>query len=68
MAEYLTSDDIRTLTGYARPKQQASWMKERGIAHRLDGRRIIICTEHVRLWLAGRSVIVSSGLNWAAIK
>jgi hypothetical protein len=68
MSEYLTPEDLRTLTGYARSKQQACWMRERGISHRVDGRRIIACTEHVRLWLSGRSVVVSSGLNLAGIK
>jgi hypothetical protein len=68
MTEYLTSADLNTLTGYARSKQQSMWMKKRGIPHRQEGKRIIACTEHVRLWISGRSVVVSSGLNLSAIK
>ena len=68
MSEYLAHQDIHTLTGYARPTSQASWLKENGIPHRLDGSRVIVCTLHARNWLEGRTVVRSNGLNLAGIK
>jgi hypothetical protein len=67
MTEYLTPPELHQLTGYARATSQASWLKERGVAHRLDGRRVIASRVHVQAWLEGRS-IVSSGLNLAAVR
>ncbi len=68
MSEYLSSSELHTLTGYARSGQQDGWLKEHGIPHRLDGKRIIVSREHVRAWLEGRTVASSSGLNLAGIK
>lgn len=68
MAEYLSGPELHTLTGYARSTQQAAWLVEKGIPHKLDGKRLIVSREHVRGWLEGRTVAISSGLNFGAIK
>lgn len=68
MNEYLPPPELHDLTGYARAGAQAAWLKEKGIAHRLDGRRVIVSRVHVRAWLEGRPVVQSLGLNRAAIK
>lgn len=66
-SEYLSTSELHTLTGYARPTQQAIWLKEKAIPHRLDGKRVIVSREHVRSWLEGRN-IVSSGLNLGMVR
>lgn len=71
MTEFLNSTELHDLTGYARPGQQAEWLKDKGIPFREDGertKRIIVSREHVRNWLEGRTVVTSSGLNLAGIK
>lgn len=65
--EYLPPPELHQLTGYARPTSQASWLKERGIPHRLDGRRVIVSRVHVQSWLEGRTV-VSGGINFASVR
>ncbi len=68
MSEYLNAQDLHTLTGYARPGKQAEWLKQNGVAHRVDGARVIVAHTHVQRWLEGRTVVSSSGPNWGAIK
>jgi hypothetical protein len=68
MSEYLNTPDLHTLTGYVRAKKQACWLRTNGIPYRADGQRVIVSTTHARNWLEGRTVVVSSGMNWAAIK
>ncbi|MEY4345282.1 MAG: hypothetical protein RL032_1114 [Pseudomonadota bacterium] len=68
MSEYLPPQEIHALTGYARPGAQAAWLAERGVPHRLEGRRLIISRVHVLQWLEGRTVVRSSGLKLSAIK
>lgn len=68
MIEYLPPPELHRLTGYARPTEQAEWLKDRGIPHRLDGKRIILSRVHVQSWLEGRTVVHSKGLNLAGIK
>jgi hypothetical protein len=68
IGEYLSAAELHTLTGYAWSRQHAAWLKLRGIAHRTDGRRVIVSREHVRAWLEGRVAVTSSGVNWAAVK
>ena len=69
MSEYLNSQELHQLTGYARATQQAAWLKFRNIHHRQDGPRIIVSRVHVQGWLAGRPQDTrSGGLNLAAIK
>ena len=68
MSELLSPAERHDLTGYARAGQQSAWMREHGIPHRLDGKRVIVSRVHVQSWLAGRNMASSSGLNMAAIK
>lgn len=68
MTEYLISPELHTLTGYARPTSQATWLKEHGIPHRLDGRRIIVSRVHVQAWLEGRPTVTFGGINLEAVK
>jgi len=67
--EYLDNVELHLLTGYTRGTTQASWLKEKAVPHRLDGRRVIVSRVHVQAWLEGRNVVASNGgINWAAIK
>ena len=68
MSELLTLQERHELTGYARPGQQASWLREQGIPHRVDGKRVLVSRVHVQSWLSGRTMASSAGLNMAAIK
>jgi hypothetical protein len=68
MTELYNPQELHALTGYARSAQQAAWLKERGLPHRVDGRRIIVSRTHVNAWLEGRGAVLSSGPNWAAVK
>ncbi|MDZ7918478.1 DUF4224 domain-containing protein [Rhodoferax sp.] len=68
MSEYLLPPELHVLTGYARCNGQASWLQQKGIPHKLDGKRVIVSREHVRGWIEGRTVVTSSGLNLSAIK
>ncbi|TXH90319.1 MAG: DUF4224 domain-containing protein [Rhodoferax sp.] len=68
MTEFLNPQEMHALTSYARAGQQSEWLKTKGIPHRVDGRRVIVSREHVRNWLEGRTMVVSRGLNTAAIK
>lgn len=42
MTEYLSSQELHQLTGYARSGQQSAWLKFRGIPFKQDGARIIV--------------------------
>lgn len=55
-SEFLQSPDLHQLTGYARAADQEKWLKERGVPHRRDGRRVIVARCHIRAWLEGRPV------------
>jgi len=68
VSEFLPSPELHALTGYARAGAQAAWLKEKGIAHRVDGKRVIVSRVHVRAWLEGRGIVQSTGLNRAAIR
>ena len=68
VTEYLPPQEIHALTGYARLGAQAAWLAERGVPHRLDGRRLIVSRVHVLAWLEGRTMVRSTGLKLAAIK
>ena len=68
MNELYSAVELHTLTGYARAGQQAGWLAEHGIPHRMDGRRVIVSRVHVQAWLEGRTVASSKGLNLAGIK
>lgn len=58
--EFLDAAELHQLTGYARPKAQAAWLHARGIPHRVDGRRVIVCRVHARAWVEGRPLAVPS--------
>lgn len=66
--EFLSAVELHALTGYARAGQQAGWLLFRKIPHQVDGRRVIVSREHVRAWLEGRPTVISSGVNWSAVK
>lgn len=66
--EFLSTGELHGLTGYARPGQQAQWLKEQGIPHRVDGRRVIVSRVHSRAWLEGRHTVTSAGINFGAVK
>ena len=68
MSEFLSTTDLHALTGYARQGKQATWLKDNGIPHRVDGARVIVASRHVTSWLEGRTVVSSSGPNWSAVK
>lgn len=67
MNEYLNSQDLHTLTGFARPGKQAEWLKSSGIPHRVDGVRIIVSHRHVQNWLEGKRVSFGE-INFGAVK
>lgn len=66
--ELMSPREVREATGKARPGQQAEWLTERGVPHRLDGRRIILSRAHFRAWLEGKIVPKTSGINWGAVR
>jgi len=66
--ELMQRDELRDLTGKAHAAAQAAWLAERGVPHRLDGRRVILSRSHVRDWLTGKTVRQSGGINWGAVK
>ncbi len=66
-SEFLDSAEVRELTGFSRAAEQDDWLTNRGIPHRRDGRRIIICRVHARSWVEGRAVVSSNGPNWTAV-
>lgn len=66
--EFLTRDELVTLTNRHRAGHQASWLRDHGIPYRLDGTRVIVSRVHTRAWLEGRAPTASGGLNWAAAR
>lgn len=65
---FLSTGELRDLTGFARAEQQARWLKEQGIAHRLVQKRVIISRTHVGEWIEGRTSRLSVGPNWDALR
>jgi hypothetical protein len=53
-SEYLNATELHELTGYARQKRQAAWLRAEGIPHQVRGRRVIVCRVHSRQWVEGR--------------
>jgi hypothetical protein len=68
MSEFLSSQDLHALTGYARPGKQAQWLKEKGIPHRVDGARVIVASRHATNWLEGRTVVGPGEFDWGSVK
>lgn len=67
MTEFLSSEELRQLTGFKVAGKQAAWLTEQGIAHRQVGNRIIVSRVHTQAWLEGRPVRTNSGPNWSAL-
>ena len=67
-SEYLSLDELRSLTNYACRGLQATWLTNKNIPHLIDGKRVIVSRVHVMARLEGRIVASSSGLNIGAIK
>lgn len=64
----LSPDDLYTLTGWKRSSDQSRWLTERGIPHRVDGRRVIALAEHVTKWVEGRPMAMHAEPNWGAVR
>ena len=67
MNEYLSATELHSLTDYAHPSKQSAWLKDHGIPHMVDGKRVIVSRLHVQARIEGRSAPVSAGPNWAAV-
>lgn len=67
-AEFLKAAELHDLTGFARAAEQEGWLKERGIPHQRDGRRVIVSRFHARCWLEGRPVVASNAPNLDALR
>jgi hypothetical protein len=57
--EFLDATELHQLTGYARCKQQATWLHAEGIPHQVRGRRVVVCRVHSRAWVEGKPSVVS---------
>ena len=64
MSEYLSSQELHQLTGYARSGQQSAWLKFRGIPFKQDGARIIVSRVHVQSWLEGKPTMALANTFW----
>ena len=67
-SEYLSLDELRSLTAFASRALQAVWLTKQNIPYLNDGKRVIVSRVHVMARLEGRIVASSSGLNLGAIK
>lgn len=56
-SEFLSPDEMRGLTGYARAKDQERVLVGLGVPFRAVGRRIVVSRYHARLWLSGKEVV-----------
>jgi len=68
VSELMAGWEISELTDLKHADKQSAWLTERGIPHKLERRRVILSRAHVRGWLEGRHVVLSSGINFAAIR
>lgn len=68
MTEYLSTEELRGLTGWVQRNRRLQWLAQRGIPHQQDGGRIIVSRIHVQRWLEGQRNTPHSGMNLAAIK
>lgn len=65
--EYLSTQEIQTITGVARSNTQSRWLNEHGVPHQLDRKRVIVSRVHVQAWLEGKPMATSKTPNWAAV-
>jgi len=68
MAEFLTNQERRELTGYSWRDKQADWLRSKGLPFKTDGSRLIVLRTHVHQWLAGKKFSGGGGVNLGAIK
>ncbi len=68
MSEYLSTQELHQLTGYARAGQQGKWLADNRIPFKQVGTRIIASRVHVQSWLEGKPTATRAGLNLAAIR
>lgn len=62
---FLSDDELRQLTGRARPKAQAAFLRSRQIRHVVNkAGRVVVMRE----WLAGEKAQVIAEPNFAALK
>jgi hypothetical protein len=54
-SEFLSTAELHQLTGFARAKAQADWLRAEGIPHQVRGRRVICSRTHSLAWLEGRA-------------
>jgi hypothetical protein len=68
--EFLSTSELHQLTGYARAKAQAAWLRAEGIPFKANGKGLpVVRREHARAWVEGKPLPVpSGGLNWSAVK
>ncbi|CAJ47993.1 DUF4224 domain-containing protein [Bordetella avium] len=67
MAEFLTQDDLRELTGYSRAKEQRQMLDKEGIPYKALGGRTIVLASHISAWIEGRSVTRHSAPDMSMI-
>ncbi|WP_390889487.1 DUF4224 domain-containing protein [Delftia acidovorans] len=67
-SEYLNTQELHQLTGYARSSGQLEWLRLRGIPFKADGPRIIVSRLHVQRWIEGKPTVSHAGLNVSAIR
>jgi len=67
--EFLDKPELHQLTGYARAKAQAAWLRAEGIPFKQNGAGLVVCRIHARNWVEGKPAVVSSGdFNWSSVK
>lgn len=67
-SEYLNTQELHQLTGYARFQAQLSWLKLQGLPFKVDGSRIIVSRLHVQRWIEGKPTVSHAGMNVSAIR
>ena len=63
--EFMTSEELRELTGRRSPGRQAEALEAGHIPYKLLGNRLLVSRFHVREWLAGRLPGESARQAWA---
>jgi hypothetical protein len=69
VGEFLTSEELRTLTQRARRGAQAKELDALGIPYLIQRGHVVVSRHHARERLEGNIVPAGgSGINWAAIR
>jgi hypothetical protein len=66
--ELLSRVELRRLTGRARSADQKRVLLEDGIPFRERGRELLVSRYHMRMWLEGRAVPMSRGVDLSKVK